>query len=153
MICIALYAPSSPQRLVDAARAIFGSGIVDLLVVIKPVGMAAQVGLAEVSKVAYKRGKNLVILSQLSEVRDVLNLNKVFILVHDSDAKLLREAVGAVNQGDRLCVVIQGSEVSIPKAELVQAEPVRHSLPEIGVNPVADVALVLYELRSLAPRT
>ena len=152
MISIALYAPSSPQRLVDCARVVFHSDIVDLLVIIKPVGMAAQVGLAEVSKLAYRLNKNLVILSQLDELKEVVDVDVVLYLVHDENAKELRNVLREIGLDKRICIVIPAGDISIPKSEMIGGEIVKHSLPRIGGVPAADVALTIYEIAKLVNR-
>ncbi len=149
MIAIALYAPSSPQRLVDCARVVYSSGVADTLVVVKPVGMAAQVGLAEVSKLAYRSGKKLVILSQLDEVREVLDIDETLYLVHDDSAHEIAPVIMELGMDKRICIVIQGGETSIPKHEMSKGIPVKHSIPAMDPVPVADVALVVAELMKL----
>jgi len=145
---IALYSPSSPQRLVDCAKVAFSTDLIAALVVIKPVGMAAQVGLAEVSKMAYKMGKNLVILSQIEELVEVLDVDRVLYLVHDPNAQRLSEVLKALGSNRKICIVIPGGEGALPKSDVVRGELVRHSLPQIGNVPAADVALVISELTS-----
>jgi len=149
LIAIAIYTPSSPQRLVDCARIVYSSGIIDTLIVVKPVGMAAQVGLAEISKIAYKAGKKLVILSQLDEVREVLNVDEVLYLVHDETVQDVATTIKGLGLDKRLCIVVQGGEATIPRQELAKGIPVRHRLPMMAPVPSADVALVIVELMEL----
>ncbi|MEM2757298.1 MAG: RecB-family nuclease, partial [Sulfolobales archaeon] len=61
---------SSPQRLIDVAKVVYNfeySNIINTLVITKPVGSAAQVGIPEISKLAYKLGRTLVILPSINE--------------------------------------------------------------------------------------
>ncbi len=139
---IAVYAPSSPQRLVDMARLAFAFDFVKSFIVVKPTGMAAQVGLADVSKMAYKLGKNLVILQSLSELIEVLKADKIFVLVHDPEARSVEEVQ---MEGD-IIVVIQGGEAPIPKQEAALGEPIRIPLDYGTSIPVADEAVLLYVL-------
>ncbi len=139
---IAVYAPSSPQRLVDMARLAFAFDFVKSFIVIKPTGMAAQVGLADVSKMAYKLGKNLVILQSLNELIEVLKTDRVFVLVHDPEARSIEEVQ---IEGD-VVIVIQGGEAPIPKQEAAIGEPIRIPL-DYGITiPVADEAILLHVL-------
>ena len=137
---LAIYAPSSPQRLIDVARLAFSFDFVKSLVIVKPTGMAAQVGLADVSKLSYKTSRNLLILHSLSELSEVLRVDKMFVLVHDSEAKSLKD----IEMRGDIAIVIQGGDTPIPKQEIAFAEPITIPVSYTSAIPVADTAILLY---------
>jgi len=137
---IALYNVASPQRLIDVAKLVYGTGVVDTLIVVKPTGMAAQVGIPEVSKLAYRRGKNLVILSTLQEINEVLGQVRLVFIVHGmSGIKYLDPSV----LKEDVVVVVHGGEGAFTRGELSLGEPLTIQGFEDVHSPVADVALVL----------
>ncbi len=144
-IYLVAYAPTSPQRLVDLAKLAFSLSFVEALVVVKASGMAAQVGIPEVSKLAYKLDKKLIILPQLQDIKDVLQIDKVLIVVRDEEAQSI-EHIEMPSNG-RIAVVVQAGEVSIPRQELAIGEPVK--IPFLGRAPpipVADAVMSLFIL-------
>ncbi|HID80491.1 MAG TPA: hypothetical protein EYP48_02100 [Ignisphaera sp.] len=137
---LVVYAPSSPQRLIDIARLAFSFDFVKSLVIVKPTGMAAQVGLADVSKLSYKTNRNLLILHSLSELPEVIKVDRMFVLVHDVEARDLKDIE---IQGD-IAIVIQGGDMPIPKQEIAVAEPITIAVSYGSAIPVADTAILLF---------
>ena len=137
---LVIYAPSSPQRLIDIARLAFSFDFVRSLVIVKPTGMAAQVGLADVSKISYKTGRNLLILHSLSELSEVLRVDKMFVLVHNAEARNLKDVE---IRGD-IAIVVQGGDTPIPKQEIAIAEPITIPVSYGFAIPVADTAILLF---------
>ena len=141
MIVLAVYAPTSPQRLLDVARLAFSSSVVDILAVIRPSAMAAQVGVPEVGKLAYKTGRRLAILPQIQDLSEVMGVSTIAFLVHDESAYSLEEVLK--ESGESIAIVIQGGDTPFTKGDLALGKPVKHSMPEIPPIPAADAALVI----------
>ncbi len=152
-VFLVLYAPTSPQRLVDVARLAFSIPVVDAFVVVKPSGMAAQVGIPEVSKLAYKMGKSFVILPQLQDVVETLPVKKVLFIVHDENAE---DLTSIEIPCEDLAIVVQGSELSFSKNDLALGIPVKLSFLERAPPiPASDAVLALYEVskKCFSPET
>ena len=141
MIVLAVYAPTSPQRLLDVARLAFSSNVIDIFAVIKPSAMAAQVGVPEVGKLAYKMGRRLAILPQIQDLSEVMGVNTIAFLVHDESAYSLEEVLK--ESSESIAIVIQGGDTPFTKGDLALGKPVKHSMPEIPPIPAADAALVI----------
>ena len=143
MFAVAIYNVSSPQRLVDVARLVYGSNVVDMLVVVKPTGMAAQVGLPEVSKLAYRKSKKLLVLTSVQELQEVLSGRRLVFIVHGvSGVGYLEDAE---LRGDEVFVV-HGGDGTFTRSELALGEAFTLRGFEELQNPVADVAITLYHL-------
>jgi len=148
IVHLAIYAPSSPQRLMDIAKLLQVFEFVNSLIVIKPVGMAAQIGLAEASKIVYKINKNLIILSSISELSDVINYDKViFVLPGQRGATDIENLFEEITD-KRIVLVFRGGETTISKQDLaIGTIATIDAFAEIDVSsPIAEVGITLYKL-------
>lgn len=76
---IALYSPSSVQKLLDFLKTVYT--VKSLIpVIIKPFGAAAQVGIPEAHRIAYKLGKPLIVLPELSDLKGILKCDPLYYL-------------------------------------------------------------------------
>ncbi len=116
-IYLVVYAPSSPQRLIDIAKLAFHSNIVTGLVIVKPIGMAAQSGIPEISKMAYKLDKKLIILPSMKDLRETLTISDIIFIVDSShDVPDIEELQLDFNK--TMAIVIQGGEAMFSKEDL-----------------------------------
>lgn len=141
---------SSPQKLIDAAKVVysFEHDLVSAFVITKPTGMAAQVGIPEVGKLAYKLGKTLVILPSLNDAIDLFKPNAVY-LIYKSDTSIPLEEVEI---SEKTMIVISGSDGSFSKNELAVGRCVYPRNFIQNLNPAAELALALYILSSKKPK-
>ncbi|MEM0027259.1 MAG: RecB-family nuclease [Ignisphaera sp.] len=111
------YAPSSPYRLVDLAKVAYSFNFVTGFVVVRPTGLAAQSGLPEVFKLAYKYGKSLFILSQLRELRDILSLDKlIFIIQSHREAPDIEQIIAT--ESEAVAIIVQAGETPFSKEDI-----------------------------------
>ncbi|MCY0867961.1 MAG: RecB-family nuclease [Desulfurococcus sp.] len=73
---MALYLPSSIQKLMDFIKAVYTSSIL-VPVVVKPIGAAAQIGVPEAHKLAIKLGRPFIVLPEVRDLRGVLGCERV----------------------------------------------------------------------------
>jgi len=141
---------SSPQRLVDIAKVVYSfeySEIVNALVITRPTGSAAQVGIPEVSKLAYKLGKSLIILPSVSDAVELIKPSNVFLIYKGDDSKPL-ETVEIPNNS---MIVVSCSDTGFTKSELALGTHVFPRYFNSGIGPVAEVALSLYIIALRSP--
>ena len=143
VFAVAIYNVSSPQRLVDVARLVYGCNITDMLVVVRPTGMAAQVGLPEVSKLAYRRSKKLLVLASAQELHEILPGRRLIFIVHGVSGVSYLEDTEL--KGDEV-IVVHGGDGTFTRSELALGEAFTLKGFEELQNPVADVAITLYHL-------
>jgi len=118
-IYLVAYAPTSPQRLIDLAKVAYSIDIVKGFIVIKPVGIAAQVGVPEAFKIAYKLGKSFLVLTNINDLKELLNIdNIVFIVQSSKDAIDIDDVIHRI-EGD-IAIVVQAGETPFTKEELSQ---------------------------------
>ncbi|MEL9940313.1 MAG: RecB-family nuclease [Ignisphaera sp.] len=111
------YAPSSPYRLIDLAKVAYSFNFVTGFVVVRPTGLAAQSGLPEVFKLAYKYGKSLFVLSQLRELKDLLSIDKlIFIIQNNKEAPDIEQVIDMAS--DSVAIIIQAGESPFSKEDI-----------------------------------
>ncbi|MCS7111013.1 MAG: RecB-family nuclease [Ignisphaera sp.] len=116
-VYLVAYAPTSPHRLVDLAKIAYSVGIVRGFIVVKPVGIAAQVGVPEVFRIAYKLGKNFLVLSHINELKELLSISNIVFMVQSS-----KEANDVSRLLDKLensvAIVVQAGEAPFAREDL-----------------------------------
>lgn len=146
-ILVAANNASSPQKLIDVAKVVFNfeySEIVSALIVTKPVGSAAQIGIPEVSKLAYKLGKTLVILPSVNDAIELFKPTKVLLLCRTNET----QPIETIDIPDNSMIVASCSDVGFTKSELALGI---HTYPKhfnYGIGPAAEIALSLHALAS-----
>lgn len=142
---------SSPQRLIDIAKVVYSfeySEIVNTLVVTRPTGSAAQVGIPEISKLAYKLGKPLVVLPSINDAVELLKPSNVFLIYRGDDSKPL-ETIEVPNNS---MIVVSCSDTGFTKGELALGTHVFPRYFNSGIGPVAEIALSLYIIALRTPK-
>lgn len=132
------------------AKICYGLGF-KTVVVSKPSGAAAQAGVPEAQKLALKKGKALVVLSELE---DVLEIFKPSLLIFVTPKKYAKEPfdterVLSEAQKGAVAVVFGGSEPGVSARELELGVPM-HVDVEDDLGPLGFAAIVLHAIaRSL----
>ncbi|MEM2005303.1 MAG: RecB-family nuclease [Zestosphaera sp.] len=138
---------SSPQRLTDVAKLVYGlSGLKAGLVVTRVSGMAAQSGVPEVSKYAFRRGRPFLVLPSLQDALDMLRPDRVLVLAKTEVSKDVGEVVSRLE--GRVAVLVNGSDSPPTKAELALGEHVTVAGFDESLPPQAALAVVLYLIAS-----
>lgn len=132
------HAPSSVQRLEDFAKLAFNLDLVDVLVVTKPSGVAAQVGLPEISKMAYKLDKKLVVLPDIDDAVELLKPDKVYTVSHDYGRR-----VRELEKADSVMIVVGLSDPGLTKTEAQKGEAIYPDGTSGDIGPIAAVSILL----------
>ncbi|MEO3992802.1 MAG: RecB-family nuclease [Desulfurococcaceae archaeon TW002] len=134
---------SSPQRLIDFAKLVYGlSNLRSSLVFTRVSGMAAQSGVPEVSKYLYRLGKPLLILPSPNDVIDLLKPDKVLVIAKTEISRDIEEVVNDLK--GRVVLLINGSDTPPPKTELSLGEHVMVRELDPSSPPQAVLAVILY---------
>ncbi len=137
---------SSVQRLVDMARIVVSLDL-EILVVTKAYGAAAQSGIPEASRLLLKERKGLVVLPELKDAVEFYSPDQVLLIDRDNaKAQLGVEELRGL-QG-RVMVVLNGSDAPFSPQELALGRPVYLRGLRGRAGAVAEGALVLFLLRS-----
>ncbi len=142
-VFLVAHAPTSVQRLEDLAKLAFGFGEpVKGLIVTKPSGAAAQIGVPEVSKMAYKLDKTFVVLPDLDDAIELMKPDKVYTVSKDYG-----EQVTELEGGDVVLLIVGASEPGLSKLEAQKGKAVYPEGLEGDVGPIAAAALLLKGLK------
>jgi len=138
---------SSPQRLIDTAKVTYSANMdfVKGFIAVKVTGMAAQTGVPEVSRVAYKLSKTFMVLPTIKDAVEILKPTKIVMLVDSEVSEDLSSL--RINDEDRILLIVSGIENGFTKAELGLGIPV--TIREFTQLPPAPAtALALYVLKN-----
>ncbi|ADI32633.1 RecB-family nuclease [Staphylothermus hellenicus] len=137
---IALYAPSSVQRVIDFVKTVFLFEDYQPII-IKPIGAAAQIGVPEAYKIAYREKKSLIILPEITDIIEVLGINKVYYL----DKRGEEIEIHNLKKSD-IAIVINGGDREPSKKELLNINIVKVRDADPSLPPVGLTAITLYLL-------
>jgi len=144
------YAPSSPHRLYDLAKLAFSMSIVSAFIVVKPVGIAAQTGLPEVFKLAYKLDRRFLVFPRLQDLKEMIKIDEALFIVHNVDDA---PDICEIDFRDRenIGVVVQAGETPFTKEDLAMGRIVKMREMDAyrAPNAVADAAIALTKLYRL----
>jgi len=118
------------------------------------VGAAAQVGVPEAQKVAYKLGRSFMVLADLAEAIELLEPRKVLLVMPSkyggsSLEDVLAQVLKETGESDKVLLVFGGSEPGLSLRELKMGESVSPKDVEEDVGTTALVAITLYKVKLL----
>jgi SpoU rRNA methylase family enzyme len=105
---------TSVQRLLDFSRVALTSGEVKYLVLTKVGGTAAQAGVPEVHKQAFRSSKGLLVLPELRDAIEILSPEAVYMISSTGKNELNGEEL---LRAKRVMVVFSGVEPGFSKLE------------------------------------
>jgi SpoU rRNA methylase family enzyme len=137
---------SSVQRLVDVARLVYGFDI-GLLVASKVYGAAAQSGIPEVMRLAFKSNKSFLVLPDIGDVLELLKPDVTLIVTFDYAGELIDPFNPPVYNG-RVLVVFNGGEPDFSAGEVRFGKPIYIKGVPRRIGVVAEASIILYSLLS-----
>lgn len=137
-----LYNVSSVQRVLDFVKTVYAFGDAVIPVIVKPVGAAAQIGVPDAYKYAFKHDKPLIILPDLPDIGETIPGAPIYLISGRGEEIDPRDMLGSKN----LVIVFNGSDTEFTRQEMQYGKPVRirgipHELPSTAV-----AAIVLYKI-------
>lgn len=87
-IYVVIHNVISVQRLIEFAKVVYSLTDNGILVATKVGGTAAQAGIPEVNKMAYKLGKGIIILPDLKDAVELIRPEKVYLVTPGSGQKV-----------------------------------------------------------------
>lgn len=122
---------------------------VTAFIAIKPVAIAAQTGVPDVFKLAYKLDKRFLVFPRIQDLKDLVGIDDVIFIVHSSEAPDLCEI--GFSESRSIAIVVQAGESPLTRDDLSIGRVAR--LGELdgyrSPNAVADAAIALVKLRSI----
>lgn len=143
-----LHNVSSIQRLVDTARLVYSLGLRELFVT-KAYGAAAQHGLAEVGRLAYKLDRGLFILPDLRDAVELVRPDRVLVVTLEHARARIDPARPPSLEGV-VMVAFNGGDPDFAPHEAALGEPVYIEGVDQRLGAPAEAALLLYPLLRVA---
>ena len=138
---------TSPQRLIDAVKVAYGVKSklpIKAFIVTRVSGMAAQTGIPEAGRYAYKLNKPLIILPTLRDAIELLNPKRTILITKKTDTSKSLEEI-SLNNEETLMIVVSGNDSEFTKSELGLGE--HYHIPSFTfLTPSASIALAYYIL-------
>jgi SpoU rRNA methylase family enzyme len=138
---IALYAPTSVQRVIDFIKTVYVFNKY-IPVIIKPIGAAAQIGVPEAYKYAYRMGKPLIVLPEINDIIEVLNAEKTYYISLSGREVSITDIMGEEDSA----IIINGGEQEPSKKELLNIDIIKPSEIPCNLPPVSLASIILYIL-------
>lgn len=150
-IYLALYSPSSVQKVVDFVKLAYSvEGVTP--VILRPMGAGAQIGVPEAYKISYKLGRPLVILPEVKDLFEVLGVRELFYIDEGGDEVPPEVLRGAAASG-ACAIMFSSGEMEPSKKELEGARAIWIRGVPRGFPPIAQAAVVIYELQKSVATT
>ncbi len=140
-----LHDVSSAQRLLDMARTVYGLGF-RVMVATKVYGAAAQNGVPEATRLALRLGRSFVTLPELRDAVELFTPDTILVVSSEYGEKMDPASIAGLAQGKTM-IVFGGSDPGIGKHEIAVGKPVYIAGVRGRLSPVAEAALILYQLR------
>ncbi len=140
-----LHNVTSPHRVVEFVTLAATMGF-KTIVISKPSGAAAQMGVPQAFKSAVQLGANLIVLSDLTEVKHLLKISELWFVLSPAHAELSLEKMDLLGEGV-VGLVFGGMEPGITVREASMGRRV-HVGVSASVGPIALSAIALYLIRS-----
>lgn len=148
-VLVVLHNVLSIQRVVEMAKVVYGMGFTTFIVS-KAAGAAAQTGVPEAQKMALKRGKNFLYLSDLPDVMELFSPKSVYLFVPKGYGKGLfspEEVIDEISRGHRVVLIFGGLDPGLSKKELELGKAVCLPYVDSDLGPIGNAAVALYELK------
>lgn len=140
---VALYAPSSVQKLLDFLKTIYAGNLVP--VVVKPFGAAAQVGIPEAHKVSYKLGRPLIVLPGIADLVEVLDCDCLYYVSEEGEEVDLPRILSQ-SSCRKPALILSSGDQEPSRKELESAKTVWIRGVPPGLPSTAIAGILVYEL-------
>ncbi len=150
---IVFHEVSSVQRLQDMAKLAYGFANETILVVTKPSGAAAQIGIPEIGRLAYRNNKPLIVLPDIKDAIELLKPKIVLTISDKYGEPLSIDKIAEIlsNSNDTVMIIASGTETGLSKEEAYLGKPIKP--PTQGdIGPIASTAILLYILEEARKR-
>jgi len=153
MPIVGIHGIFSVQRLVDFVKTAIALGC-STIVVSKAVGAAAQNGVPEAQKVVFKSGRNMLVVADLVDIKELLDPDKLILITtekrEDIPEVAFEEIVSILRENKNIILVYPGSDTGFTRGELELGEAYRIPLVEgAQLSPVAALAISIFEIKRL----
>jgi SpoU rRNA methylase family enzyme len=137
---IVLYSPTGIHKVVEFLKTIYlVEGFTP--VIVKPIGAAAQIGVPEAHKIAFKAGKPLIVLPELADVSRILGASPVYYLSDEGEEKGFEEVFAS---SGNVAVVLNAGDAEPSRKELENVKTVWVKNFPKGLPAIALSGVIVY---------
>jgi SpoU rRNA methylase family enzyme len=137
---IVLYSPTGIHKVVEFLKTIYlVEGFTP--VIVKPIGAAAQIGVPEAHKIAFKAGKPLIVLPELTDVSRILGASPVYYLSDEGEGKGFEEVFAS---SGNVAVVLNAGDAEPSRKELENVKTVWVKNFPKGLPAIALSGVIVY---------
>ncbi|MFX0099303.1 MAG: RecB-family nuclease [Candidatus Hodarchaeota archaeon] len=145
-----LHSAESPKVMKEFTRIVIEGFDKDNLVLSRVMGSATK-GIEQASKDCFKNQKNLLIIKDLDDLKELINLDRIYLFPPPQYSKGmidLAEVSGFIKEGKNIAFVFGGGKVSgLTRKELEAGEAVK--ITERDIGPLGCASILVYELERL----
>ena len=138
-----LHAPASPYIVIEFIKLISASIYKDhiLPVVTRPTGLAAQSGIPEAWRYAYKNNISLAILPEIRDVIEIYKPDETYIFYKSQDSINIEE-LAPKPTAETILIVLPSGEQSITREELLLGTKIFTTLFTKEINPLTVIGII-----------
>ncbi len=126
-LTVVLHNVTSVHRVIEIVRLCIAFSCPNM-VIIRPTGAAAQQGIPEAFKIAIKENLNISILSELKDLKEVLNISKIYFLTTSEGEELekhIKDMVRELKNGEKIALVVHGQDLPFLPREIQLGIPIK----------------------------
>ncbi|MEZ0290160.1 MAG: RecB-family nuclease [Sulfolobales archaeon] len=144
---IDLHAPASPYLVVEFIKVIASSVCRDLIypVITRPTGLAAQSGVPEAWRIAFKNNIPMIVLPEIRDVIEIYRPAEVLIIQRTNESKAIEEEPEILEKTP-LLIVIPSGEQTLTKEEQTLGRKIHSKILAKDTNPLTVLGIILTKL-------
>ncbi len=147
---IVLHNVHGVQRIVDMVKVVKAfKNIISTLIITKAIGAAAQSGVPEGFKIAFKENLKMIYLQDLNDIKELINPEMIYLVTprFTEEASKIVDLIKDIKNGKRVAIVFCGLDSGFTKSELKLGKPLCIENLQDYIGPVAEAAIILYEIQ------
>ena len=143
LLILDLHAPASPHLVIEFIKLISASIYKNhiLPVITRPTGLAAQSGIPEAWRYAYKNSISLAILPEIRDVIEIYRPDETYIFYKSQDSINIEE-LAPKPTAKTILIILPSGEQSITKEELLLGAKIFTKLFTKEINPLTAIGLI-----------
>ncbi len=149
-VIVVLHNVHSVLRVMDMARLVYGIPLAEMFIISKASGAAAQTGIPEVHKLAYRLGKPLLCVPDLEDAVSLMNPSEILLVDPSGERELDRILNNIVHKlsesNETVMIVFSGSDTYFTKQEKALGKIVYFNNLDRPLGCIAEAAIFLHEL-------
>jgi len=150
---IVLHNVHSVQRVTDIVKVVKEfKNIVSALIITKAIGAAAQSGVPEAFKIAFKENLKVIYLQDLNDIVELVNPEKIYLvtpLSPQENISSIQDVISDIRENKRVILVFCGIDTGFTRSELKIGKPLFIERLKGHIGPIGEASIILYEISKL----